>query len=183
MTEPIPTKELHLTYAEAAQLAFRLHAERRYQECEGIYRELLAFNPNDQNVMHYLGVLLFQSGRHAEAVTLIQRSLDADDTVAAWHNNYGNVLLEADRFDEAAAAYQRCVELDPGNIEVLCNLGVMYRCLRRFDKAEVMLNKALAAQSDFVNAHLNMATLYWEMGRFEDAYGQTAAALKLYPAM
>src|SRR3977135_4330853 len=145
MTEPIAGKELSLTYPEAVELGFRLHTQRRFHESEAIYRELLKVNPNDQNVIHYLGVLMYQKGCHAEAVPLIQRSLELDDSVAAWHNNYGNVLMEADRFDDAAAAYRRCAELDPGNVEVLCNLGVMYRCLKQFDQAQAMLNKAVAA--------------------------------------
>jgi predicted TPR repeat methyltransferase len=181
MTDPVAAQELNLTYAKAAELAFRWHADRRFVESETIYRELLKVAPGDQNVIHYLGVLLHQTGRHAEAVQLIERSLAADDRVAAWHNNYGNVLLDASRFDEAAAAYQRCVELDPGNVEVLCNLGVMYRGLNKLDDAEAMLNKAIAAQPDFPDAYHNLARVYWQMGRFEEAYSRIVAALNVYP--
>jgi len=173
--------ERDVTYGEAAKLAFKLHAQRRLDESERLYRALLDANPDDQNVMHYLGVLLQQTGRQAEALQLIERSLAADDTVAAWHNNYGSALLDADRFDEAAAAYRHCTELDPDNVEVLCNLGVMYRYLKQFDLAKVVLDQALAARPDFVLAHLNLASLFWEMGNFDDAFAQTVAALKLYP--
>ena len=103
MSEPTAARDLELTYPEAAEFAFRLHTQRRYQEAETIYRELLKANPDDQNVIHYLGVLMFQSGRGSEAAKLIQRSLELDDTVAAWHNNYGNVLLQADRFENHSA--------------------------------------------------------------------------------
>src|SRR4051812_1900413 len=112
MTEPIAVRELNLSYAEAAELCFRWHSARRFNECETIYKELLKLNPADQNVIHYLGVLMHQTGRPAEALELIERSLAADDRVAAWHNNYGNVLLNANRFEDAAAAYRRCAELD-----------------------------------------------------------------------
>jgi predicted TPR repeat methyltransferase len=181
MSEPDAESERELSYTEAAELAFVLHTQRRFEESEMLYRQLLHAKPDDQNVLHYLGVLMHQTERHAEALELIERSLAADDGVAAWHNNYGNLLLDADRFDEAAAAYRRCAELDPGNVEVLCNLGVMYRSLKQFDSAEQCLKQALAAQPNFANAYLHLATLYWQTDRFDDAHVQTVSALKLFP--
>lgn len=178
--DPIEREE-QLTYAEAAELAFRLHAAGRLDESERLYATLQKANPDDVNVLHYLGVLTHQQGRPTEALKLIERSLAADDTVAAWHNNYGNVLLDTDRFDEAAAAYRRCIELDPANVEVLCNLGVMYRHQQQFEAAREMLQRALDAQPDFVGAHLNLASVYWAMGRLDEAHTQTIDALQLYP--
>jgi len=181
MVDRPPETERDLTYPEAAELAFRLHAARRLEEAEKLYRTLLSADPDDANVKHYLGVLMHQIGRHAESARLIEESLAADASVAAWHNNHGNVLLDSERFEDAAAAYQRCAELDPGNVEVLSNLGQMYRSLERYEEAEAMLKRALAAQPDFITAHFNLTTVYWQMGRFEDAHLQTVTALNLFP--
>jgi len=181
MSEPDTENRRELTYDEAAALAFRLHTQRRFEESEVLYKTLLEANPDDQNVIHYLGVLMQQTGRHAEALPLIERSLAIDGTVAAWHNNYGNVLLDAGRFDEAAAAYRRCAELDAANADVVCNLGVMYRRLKQFDLAEQMLTRAVEMQPDLTVAHLNLAGLFGDMGRLDDALARTVSALKLFP--
>lgn len=181
MNEPDAVNRRELTYAEAAELAFRLHTQQRFDESEILYKALLEANPDDQNVIHYFGVLMHQTGRRAEALELIERSLAADATVAAWHNNHGNVLLEAGRFEDAAAAYRRCTELDAANTDVLCNLGVMYRRLKQFELAETMLTRAIAAQPDLTAAHLNLAGLFGDMGRLDEALTQTVAALKLFP--
>ena len=42
MTDPVVTKELDLTYAEAAELGFRCTPAGRLQESEAIYRTLIA---------------------------------------------------------------------------------------------------------------------------------------------
>jgi predicted TPR repeat methyltransferase len=171
-----------MSYSEAFQLATQLHRGAQLEPAQRLYEALRALNDADPNPMHYLGVLLLQRGRRDEGLALIRRSLEADPSVAAWHNNLGNALLDADRYDEAEAAYRRCSELDPDNAEVLSNLGVLQRSLGRLDEAEATLKRAIERHPKSADAHSNLAALYYAQRRIKEGYRHSAEALALQPA-
>ena len=174
-------EEKELTYHEAMNLASQLHRGHQIEPAERLYRALLEVQPADPNPMHYLGVLMCQSGRLEQGLPLIQRSLEVDASVAAWHNNLGNVMLDAGRFDEASQAYQRCLALDPDHGEVLNNLGVMQRKLGQLAEAETTLMQAVARNPGFAGAHHNLAALCFDQRRIAEGLAHCAEALRLEP--
>lgn len=179
--ETLPS-EVELTIPELLAFAMRMHREDRLDAAEKCYRSILEADPGNANAMHYLGVLLRQRGKGAEATDLIRQSIAIDPLVGPWHNNLGNVLLDEGQYDEAAAAYARCSELDPDNLEVLNNLGVLLRHLHRPQEAEAMLKRAIARNPGFVDAHANLASLCTSLGRMPEAFSHFADALALRPA-
>jgi predicted TPR repeat methyltransferase len=168
-----------LPYHEALNFASQLHRDRHIEPAERLYRALLEVRPDDANAMHFLGVLLCQSGRFEQGLSSIQRSLEIDPGVAAWHNNLGNVMLDAGRIEEASQAYQRCLALDPEHGEVLNNLGVMQRSLGRLADAEATLLRAAARNPNFPGVHYNLASLCFDQKRFDEGYEHSARALGL----
>lgn len=170
-----------LTYLEALKLASQLHSDQQIEPAERLYRMLLDIQPDDPNVMHYLGVLLCQSARPEEGLVLIQRSLQRDASVAAWHNNLGNVMLDAGRLDEASQAYQRCLDLDPDHGEVLNNLAVLQRRLGKFADAEATLLRAVERKPEFAGSHHNLAALCFEKKRIDEGLAHCVKALQLEP--
>jgi predicted TPR repeat methyltransferase len=169
-----------ISYADALQLAMRLHRAGQLDAADKGYRALCDAQPDDPNPIHFRGVLLHQRGKE-EALDLIRRSIAMDGNVASWHNNLGNVLLDRGKVDDALAAYTRCSELDPDNVEVLNNLGVLLRNQKRYDEAEATLKRALAKNAAFANAHTNLASLYYELKRIPEGHKHIAAVLALEP--
>lgn len=180
IAENIAEKQ-EMSYDEALNLASQLHRGRQLEPAERLYRALLGIQPGDPNVMHYLGVLLYQAQRREEGVEWIRRSLEIDPNVASWHNNLGNVMLDAGHFDDASRCYARCSELDPHNIEVLNNLGVMQRSLGHADQAEQTLLRAVALKPEFTDARHNLAALYFSLKRFTEGFTHSAQALAQEP--
>lgn len=174
-------QEIELSIPELVGFAMQLHRDRSFDAAEKCYRAALQAEPDNANATHFLGVLMHQSGRGAEALLLIHQSIVLDGTVAPWHNNLGNVLLGQERFDEAAAAYARCSELDPSNREVLNNLGVLLRRLKRLQEAEEVLQRAIALDPAFADAHTNLAILYAALDRDDEAFVHFAKAVELTP--
>ncbi len=171
-----------LSYADAVRLAMTLHRRGLLDDAERVYRACRQVHSDDPNPMHYLGVLLHQRGRQDEALTLIRQSLDADPTVAAWHNNLGNVLLEHREPAAAADAYRRCIELDADNFEVRTNLSILLRQMGRVDEAESLLRQAVARWPEVPDAHSNLATLFTRVGKIDEAFVHFARALELQPS-
>lgn len=175
---------VELSFDDALRMAMSLHRDMRLDGAETLYRRLLQLVPDDPNVKHFLGMLLYQRGRSSErdeAIRLMTESVLADPTVAAWHNNLGNALLEGHEHDAAAIAYQRCIELDPGNVEARGNLGCLLRGLGRSAEAEATFKQALALDPDAWRVHANYATLLANAKRVPEAQAHYLRSLELQP--
>lgn len=168
-------------WRRAIEEAKAVHRAGRLEEAEGLYRQLLRLLPEQPDLLHFLGLLLFQRRRSDESLALVQRSIDLQPKIAAWQNNLGNMLLERQQPAEAAQAYQRCLALQPGNQEVRNNLGALLRGLGRLNEAEVVLREAIAVAPQLANAHTNLALVLAAQGRVDEAMDASARALELEP--
>src|SRR4051812_41947299 len=92
--EDVATGDRPMTIGEAIGLAIQLQQTEQYAAAEEIYRQVLAFNPDCAEAMHFLGVLEHQRGRSDAAIALIERSLELAGDRADWHSNHGIVLQE-----------------------------------------------------------------------------------------
>lgn len=176
--------EVELSFDDALRMAMSLHRDMRLDGAEALYRRLLQLVSDNPNVKHFLGMLLYQRGRSAErdeAIRLMTESVQADPTVAAWHNNLGNALLEGHEHEAAALAYGRCIELDAGNVEARSNLGCLLRGLGRVEEAEATFKQALALDPDAWNVHANYATLLANARRIPEAQAHYLRSLELQP--
>ena len=120
-----------MTVAQAHEIALQHHRAGHYAEAEILYRQILAVQPQNADVLHLLGVLAHQVGRNDAAVELIQKALALAPDAPAYHSDYGEVCRQLGRTPEAIAACRRALELMPdyadahGNLaNLLAGLGV-----------------------------------------------------------
>lgn len=79
-------------------------------------------------VPHYaaytnLGVLLVESGRHTEALTVFDKALEHFPADSLLHFNRAVVLEELSRQEDAASSYSKCLELEPDYADAHYNLA------------------------------------------------------------
>ncbi len=158
-----------------------MHRQGRLDEAEPLYRQLLRALPDNPDLTHFHGVLLYQRGRVDEALAQVRRSIDLCPQVASWHNNLGNMLLDQRQPLEAAQAYQRCLALDPENVEVRNNLGCLWRVLGQLSRAEAVLREAIARAPDYCDALTNLALVLAAQDRMDEAMDAGVRALELRP--
>ncbi|MEO5700280.1 MAG: glycosyltransferase [Casimicrobiaceae bacterium] len=94
--------------------ALGMQQARRLDDAERFYREALALNPNEPDVLHMLGVIRYERQDPAEALALIRHALDLTEwRFPAIRHNFGLVLaaLCRDRDDSrrrmARASYRQ----------------------------------------------------------------------------
>ena len=63
---------------EQLEKALRHHTAGELPQAEAIYRAVIEQDPNDPDALHLLGALLAQSGRVDEALTFLDRAIQAD---------------------------------------------------------------------------------------------------------
>jgi predicted TPR repeat methyltransferase len=163
--------------------AMALHRAGELAAAEARYREALAVAPAHPDVLHWLGVLLFVTGRREEARPLIERSIGLVPEFPGFHNNYGNVLLASDAFADAEQAYRRCLALHPEQPAVWCNLGICLRRAGRAAEAVVAFEAALGGEGDHPDACKGLVDALKAQNKLDEvtsAYEASCAEMPAY---
>jgi predicted O-linked N-acetylglucosamine transferase (SPINDLY family) len=160
-----------------------LHQAGRLSEAEGLYRQILAVDPDHVDGLHLLGVIATQGGRNDLAVELIGKAIVRNDRVAEFHCNIGSALGELGRAGEAEAHYRRAISLNPRLPESYNNLGNVLRDQGRFDEAEELFRHALAVRPIYPEAHYNLANVLVDQGRTEEAVSHYQQAIAQNPGL
>jgi protein O-GlcNAc transferase len=128
---------------KAVRLAITCHQRGDIQQAERSYKKILECQPDNANVLHWLGVINYQLRNYDQSIRYIKRALHINPKFAEAHYNLGVVLHEKCQLDEAISCYQEAIQLNPNLIDAYCNLGVAFKTLDRIDEALPVLSKAL----------------------------------------
>ncbi|NQV80685.1 MAG: tetratricopeptide repeat protein [Alphaproteobacteria bacterium] len=113
-------------------------------QAETVFRDILAVAPDHAASGHFLGVVLFQAGKHEEALNWMRRSVVLRPNEASFHQNLGGALRDLGRYEEALPALQRAVELAPDDVTGAANLATVLHRLGRREEASRAGQHALA---------------------------------------
>jgi tetratricopeptide (TPR) repeat protein len=161
--------------------AMASHRAGRLADAERAYNQILAFDPEQCDCLHLLGVILRQCGKPAEAVAQIDLSLAKNPNNAAAWNNRGTALYELGRFDDAIVSYDRALAIVPSFAFALSNRGAALFALKRFDEAVASYERALTVQPDYIEALSNRGNALTELKRFDEALASFDRALAVQP--
>ncbi len=160
--------------------ALALHQSGRLKEAEAGYRQVLAEEPGNPDALHFLGLVAHQSGRHTDAIDLIQRAIAARPRPEFWYNLAQVHLARKDAL-AAEEAFRRTIAVAPDHAEALFHLGNMHRARHDAAGAIDCYRRALAAKPAFVDAYVNLGFLLTEAGDPAEAVHQLEAADRLRP--
>lgn len=104
-------------------------------------------------------MLAHQQERSAQAVALIERSLELEPDRADWYSNLGIVLQDRLKLDDAIAAYRRAIALDPDHANAHNNLGVVLRAKSKAVEAEAAYREAIRIDPEHSDAYHNLGVL------------------------
>lgn len=161
--------------------AIGLHQQGQLAQARQAYGALLASDPSNPAVHHYLGLLEHQSGNPTPALGHLQRAVQSEGAQAFYWVNLGNLLKDLQRPQEAEAAYQRALAQEPGNALALYNLGHLYQLYGRWSEAAAAFGQAVAQQGDFLLAWEKLAAMELRANRREQALAAAERALALAP--
>jgi predicted O-linked N-acetylglucosamine transferase (SPINDLY family) len=111
-----------MTFQEYLESGLSHHRAGRLAEAEGIYRQVLAQQPDYADALHLMGVLTAQRGRLDTALELIRRAIAICSTNAYYYGNLGKILGDMGQLDEAIASHRQAMRLKPDLAEAHSNL-------------------------------------------------------------
>jgi len=155
------------------------HQRGDIDTAERAYRAALAREAEHPLALHYLGVVLHQRGRHAEALPLIERSASLVPTEPEFHNNLGLVFAALDDNDRAIDSYGRALDRKPDHATAWNNLGLACQAANRLPEAIASFRRALALTPGFAQAHWNLALALLASGDYAEGWREYEWRLRL----
>ena len=157
------------------------HRAGRLDEAEGLYRGLLDVAPDHPRVLHMLGVIESQRGRHERGAELIERAFPALAKSPEFHVDHGNALRQAGKREEAAESYRRAIALHPDYALAHMFLGSVLNELGRFEAAMSHCRTAIAIDAKSIPARITLAVALRGAGRMPEAAATWREIIKLEP--
>jgi predicted O-linked N-acetylglucosamine transferase (SPINDLY family) len=154
---------------------------RRLPEAEAIARQILEHQPNHPGALHLLGVAASQFGRTDVAIDFFGRAIDADPSVAEYHNSLGEAQRRSGMLDEAAASLRRAIGLDPELTIAYSNLAATLKRMGHRDEAILAYERGIALRPDDFEGHRNLGVLLTEAGQLDRAIEVLTQAVQLMP--
>jgi predicted TPR repeat methyltransferase len=171
-----------MTWEEVLAEAVRLQRAGDGPSAEALYDALLRDQPEQPDVLHFLGILRHQQDRNDEAVRLISRALDlVPEYVDAW-NNLGNILLRSDRWAEAEQAYRRALALNDQHPGAWNNLAMILTREKSYEEAIAAHKKVIELLPEAEDAYYNFANTLRALGDLDAAIAGYRMALQINPA-
>lgn len=126
-----------------------LEREKRWPEAEADFRRALELNPDQPQVLNYLGYSYLEMKTNLdEALEMIERAVAARPGDGYITDSLGWGLYRLGRYDEAVVQMEKAVELMPVDSIVNDHLGDVYWAVGRRLEAEFQWKRALSFEPD-----------------------------------
>ena len=172
-------------YARSAKVLHLLGASRLTRDLNAeaieVLRQAVRLAPDDPEIGNLLGVALFRLGRHDEARSCFEASLEVDGgSYETLVNAAANATTAGDAEDGLRLATQ-ALEIRPAGVEARFNLGNALLALGRSLEAAEAYRRAVALAPNVPDLYVNLGQALSRSGRNEDAAAALRHALALRP--
>ncbi len=157
------------------------HQRGRYADAEALYRRILDSDPDNPEVLYFLGMLYQQTARPSDALPLLKRAVKAMPRSVAAYTVLGFSLAALGRHDDAQTACEKAVALRPDNAIALNLLGQMHHQRGEWQDAVKTYEKAVRLQPQNAQFHHHLAVTLHYLGRVDDAISHYKEALEITP--
>ena len=152
-----------------------------YRDLETLWRATIAKNPACWMAYNNLGVVHFEKGEFADAISKYEHALRLNSDYPEAHYNLANVLLHEGQIDEAIHECELALKLLPNDPDAHIILGNAFVAKEGIDQAIQEYDKALSIRPDDAMAHYNLAFALQKKGETERAAREFERARQLAP--
>jgi len=140
-----------------------------YAAAEVLYRQMLADEPENPEVLYMLAITRQGQNDLDTPVELLNKALRVQPKNPTLHHTLGMVQLQGRKLNEAERSFHAAVAIDPNFAAAQNGIAAVELARGRYAAAEQALRKALRAEPDNLQVQLNMGIAMLEQGRGEDA--------------
>ena len=148
----------------------------RNNQALAVMRKMVAYHPEDRQVLAAYGKALAGAGQLSKALKVVRRAQADDQPDWKLYSAEGAIHDQLGRPKEARASYKRALEIQPNEPSVLSNLGMSHLLTGDLKTSERYLRNALERKAASTTRQ-NLALVVGLQGRFEEAEKIAAADL------
>ncbi|MGB7566892.1 MAG: tetratricopeptide repeat protein [Chitinivibrionales bacterium] len=159
--------------------AMAFHKSGDFENAEKIYNEILKAIPDDPDVVHFLGIISWQTRDYDRAIGLYEKVCAANPSNVHYHLEYAEILQEKQLFKEALSEYEKVLTIDRENITAYS--GAASLCIKTGDLESALksLEKILSIKPEYPKAHCDIGFIYLSREKYKEAIGCFQEAIKL----
>lgn len=177
-------KEAEDTLTEADKLAGRpeekgyvqfalgalFERQKRYEDAEKAFRQVLKQDPNNSMTLNYLGYMMADKGQHLEeALGMIKHAVELDPQNGAYLDSLGWVYFKLGNYDEAEDNLRRAADKTPNDATIQDHLGELYAKTGKLKLATVHWERALDEWNKSVAADVDQQDVNRVQKKLESA--------------
>lgn len=167
--------------AEVFSQALRLHQSGQLAEAERLYTIILQNQPDHSDGLHLAGLLAYQTGRNALAVTLIRKAVAQQSESPLYNANFATVLKASGNLSEAERFSRRAIALMPESAASYFNLSNTLAGRGQHDEALAGYRRTHLIDPAFNEARFKEGTVLAQLGRPGEAVAVLADGLRRQP--
>lgn len=162
-------------------LAVTNFLDRRYQEAEAQFRQLLRQHPQDLRLLFSLAEVLLRTNRQAEALRMVQEAWRKDPGNPALRLALANTAVRVNQLDLAEQEYRALLSSSPDSVDVAIRLGEVLRRKGRLAESLELLQRAYGRNPSHSGLALQLALTHEAMGDWRSAVPLYEAILRQDP--
>jgi tetratricopeptide (TPR) repeat protein len=157
-----------------ASLAFYLFRAGKHEQALDAAREAQKRDPNEQQVLQMIGILLSRLGRDEEAIAhykdLLKRFPNDDEIIRRARAGLSAIYAELAKFDLAEKELEILLEQFPDDPGINNDLGYLYADQgKNLEKAELMIRKAIEDEPENSSYLDSLGWVLFKLGKPRDA--------------
>ena len=153
----------------------------QYVKVINLCQKLLEKNPEDIDLLLFLGEAQLRTEQFQEALQHFARVVELDNQNIRGINNFGAALLRNNQYKHAIEIYEYGLELDPKNYDFLVNICNAYQGLGQPEKSLQTAMRAIELQPNGYMAYNNLGTALGDLLYLEEARQAYLTAITLNP--
>ena len=169
------------TASDLYTLALQHHAAGNVQQAEQLLLQLLQTYPQHADTHHILGIIAYQTGRHAQALRSIGEAIRLAPRASNFHSNLGLVYVALDLDEVAVASFRQALVLQPDLVEAHANLANIWLRQGKLEEAAAHFRLAVRLRPAFAEAHFGLGAVRAQQGHPDEAAMFFREALKHRP--
>ena len=151
------------------QQAIQFQNQQQFHAAKDIYLNILESNPNEENALHLLGVVMGSLGFIQQGIDLITQAIQvSDEPCFAYYRNIAPLYRAIGKFDIAEKYYLKALEKKPNLGEALRELSE----LRLFSEKDNSILKQILELITQPTSRQNLSHLHFAAGKIFDDLGQ-----------
>ena len=149
---------------------WNIHQQRKYDEAESIYRNVIAQVPNNAAAWCYLGIALHDRRRFSESIEAYRKALKLQPEFPIALNNLGNSLRYTSEIDEADRCFAEAIRQKPDYFNAFKNRGTLHVWNGEIERGLHWYEQASKIEPNDAELHRNLGVIYLLQGRFEEGW-------------